>query len=75
MEELWLEFWRTNWVPNCCYSCVKQEKEGPNNRLRCDKWTLMNPNEYCHDFSLDTIRTADEVITFVQNFIAKNSWI
>jgi len=76
MEGLWLNHWKSNdWTPYCCYSCINQEPEWPNNRIRCDKWILMNPNEFCTDFSLDSTKTCEEIIDFIQQYIAKNSWI
>ena len=77
MENIWLNHWKSNnWIPYCCTSCVKWTPEWSIYWIiRCDKWTLMDPNEYCKDFTLDeSIKDPEEVINIVKIFIQKNSW-
>jgi len=71
MKQYWLKHWISNeWVPYWCYSCIKWEPEkGNTHRIHCDKWILMNPNEYCNNFSIDDTKTPEEVINFIKNFI------
>jgi len=75
MESLWLVHWKSNEeVPYSCSSCLKWEPNGSTYwMIRCDKWTLMRPNDYCYDFSLDDTMTMSDVINIVKEYICINS--
>ena len=73
MIELWLNYWKTDWIPNCCVSCVSWDLT-EDLLIQCDKWDLMKPNEFCDDFCIDLGQTPTKVMDIIEEYINKNSW-